>query len=192
MTPTPLFVRFCALGAPACLFLYGILRWIDGLDGDHGPGVAWNIGHTLFFVAFLLLGALMVGARRLVPSIPPRQRAVAGVATVAALIGAASFLWVTLGDLFPGLRDSAPLPGPLEAVGPLLFQIGALTLLIQLAVARRLPPWSPVLVFLGFLAIGVNLDLLPLGAALIGVGLAPVATTGAPGRVIAPPRTGAP
>jgi hypothetical protein len=192
MTPTPLFVRFCALGAPAFLFLYGILRWIDGADGDHGPGVAWNVGHTLFFVAFVLLGILAAGAPRLVPSLAPRQRAFAGVAAAGALSGAACFLWVTLGDLFPGLRDRAPLPGTLETAGPLLFQIGALTLLIQLAVGRRLPASSPVLVFLGFLAIGVNLDLLPLGAALIGVGLAPVATTGAPGRVIAPPRPGAP
>jgi hypothetical protein len=183
MTPTPLFVRFCAFGAPACLFLYGILRWIDGLDGDHRPGFAWNVGHTLFFVAFVLLGALLVGVRRLAPSLPPWQRVVAGAATVVALLGAACFLWVTLGDLFPGLREGASLPGVVKAVGPLVFQIGALTLLIQLAIARRLPTWSPVLVFLGFLAIGATLDLLPLGAALIGVGLGPAALAEAPSPV---------
>jgi hypothetical protein len=34
--------------------------------------------------------------------------------------------------------------------------------------------WSPVLVFLGFVAIAVNLDLLPFASILVGVGLAPL------------------
>lgn len=46
--------------------------------------------------------------------------------------------------------------------------------------ARRTPAagWSPVLVFAGFLAVGADLDLLPLGALLIGAGLAPLAVSG--------------
>jgi hypothetical protein len=168
MTSTPRLVRFAALVAPACLFVYGILRWIDGLDGHHDRGALWNVGHTFFFIGFVLLAVLMIGIRPLVP----RGRATAGVATVAAVAGAGCFLWVTLGDLFASFPE---LPGPLKLVGPLLFEVGALTLLIQLVLARRLTAWSPVLVFLGFVAIAINLDLLPLAAVLEAVGLAPLA-----------------
>jgi hypothetical protein len=168
MTSKPPLVRFCALVAPACMLVYGVLRWLDGLDGHHGPGVFWNVGHTFFFVAFVLLATLMVGIRPLVP----RAHATAGVATVAAVAGAACFLWVTLGDLFSSFPA---LPDALQLIGPLLFEVGALTLLIQLVLARQVTAWSPVLVFLGFLAIAINLDLLPLGAVLVGVGLAPLA-----------------
>jgi hypothetical protein len=61
MTATPPLVRFSALVAPTLLLLYGLLRLIDGLDGDHGPALAWNLGHTLFFIAFVLFGVLIVG-----------------------------------------------------------------------------------------------------------------------------------
>jgi hypothetical protein len=95
---------------------------------------------------------------------------------VAALLGAACFLWVILGDLFSSV---AGLPDALQLIGPLLLQVGALTLLTQLVLARprRLPVWSPVLMFAGFLAVGADLDLLPLGALLVGAGLAPLAVT---------------
>jgi hypothetical protein len=168
MTSTSPLVRFCALVAPACILVYGIMRWIDGFDGHRGSGPFWNVGHAFFFIAFVLLAALMIGIRPLVP----RGQVAAGAATVAAVAGAACFLWVTLGDLFSSVPS---LPDWLQLVGPLLFQVGALTLLIQLVIARRMTAWSPVLVFLGFVAIAVNLDLLPLGAALVGVGLAPLA-----------------
>jgi hypothetical protein len=65
-----------------------------------------------------------------------RVRIIATFATVAALFGAACFLWVILGDLFAAIHDAAPLPDPLEMAGPLLFQLGILTLLIQLVTAR--------------------------------------------------------
>ena len=67
MEANPPLVRFCAVAAPALLFLYGVLRLVDGRDGDHGPGWAWNAGHTLFFVAFVLLGTLVVAMRLRVP-----------------------------------------------------------------------------------------------------------------------------
>jgi hypothetical protein len=167
-SPSPL-VRVCALVAPACLFVYSVLRWIDGLDGHHDHNsLYWNVGHGFFFVGFLLLAALMIGLRPLVP----RGAVVAGVATVAAVAGAACFEWVTLGDLF----DSFPaLPDVLQIVGPLLFEVGALTLLVQLVVARRVTVWSPVLVFLGFVALAVDMELLPLASVLVAVGLAPLA-----------------
>lgn len=171
----PAYARVSAVAAPALLLLYGVLRFIDGLDGHHG-GVLWNVGHSAFFVSFVLLAVLLAGITAVAVSIAPRQRALPIAALVAALLGTAAFLWVDLGDLFSSV---APLPGPLQLVGPLLFETGALILLVRLVLTtpRLLPAWSPIAIFAGFLAIGVLLDLLPLGALLIGVGLAPLWST---------------
>jgi hypothetical protein len=167
-------IRFCAVAAPVFLLVYGVLRWWDGRDGHHGPGLPWNLGHAFFFAAFVLLGVLVVAIRG---EIVQRRRALATVAMVVALFGVACFLWVIAGDLSTRFHDAVALPDALELIGPLLFQLGALTLLVLLVLARprRLPPWAPVAVLAGFLAIGANLDLLPLGAILIGAGLAPLA-----------------
>lgn len=176
MTRIPPFIRFSALAAPLLLFLYGVFRLIDGLDGDHGPGFAWNVGHTLFFGAFVLLGVLLVGLRTLVPAKTGWTRVVASVATIAGLFGAGCFLWVIAGDLSADFHDAAPLPETLELVGPLAFQLGMLTLLVMLATVRprRLTIWSPVLILAGFALVGANLDLIPLGALVVLAGLAPL------------------
>jgi hypothetical protein len=99
---------------------------------------------------------------------------------VAGMFGAGCFVWVTLGDLFSGLADSAPLPDPLELAGPIAFQ---LTLLILLAAVRprQLPVWSPALVFLSFVLIAVSLGLIPLAAVSLMAGLAPLARNYTPG-----------
>ncbi|WBB70800.1 hypothetical protein [Micromonospora sp. WMMD812] len=169
-------LRVASLGAPVLLLLYGILRLLDGLDGGHGPGWAWNVGHTLFFASIALFAVLAVGLRRMLLAATPRLRVLTEVATAAALSGSAAFLWVILGDLVAGLADAAPLPDPLLLVGPLLFQLGLLTLLVQAATVRprRLPRWAPPVVLLGFAAIAVNLDLLPIAGALIFAGLLPL------------------
>jgi hypothetical protein len=185
MTSTPPLVRFAAVAAPVLLLLYGLLRLVDGLDGAHGPGLAWNLGHTLFFIAFVLLGGLTVGLRQLVPVATARIRALANSATVAGMAGAACFLWVILGDLFPDFDDAVPVPDAVQMTGPLLFQVGTLTLLILLATLRprRLPAWSPVLVLAGFVLFAVNLDLIPVGALLVLAGLAPLARDDQPAPV---------
>jgi hypothetical protein len=106
------------------------------------------------------------------------------------VFGAACFLWGIAGDVFVRFHDTAPVPGPLQLAGPLLFQVGMLTLLILLVTARprRLPAWSPLLVLLGFVLIAVNLDLLPASALLILAGLAPLAVAGhRPPTVAGPP-----
>ncbi|MFC0508231.1 hypothetical protein [Micromonospora costi] len=169
-------LRLVAVTAPVLLLLYGILRLADGLDGDHGPGWAWNTGHSLFLASIVLFAALAVGLRRVLLADGPRLRALTDIATGATLAGAAGFVWVILGDLFAGLADAAPLPDPLFAVGPLLFQLGLLTLLVQAATVRprRLPRWAPPVTFVGFAAIAVNLDLLPVAGALIFAALLPL------------------
>lgn len=182
MTRTSPLVKLAALAAPTLVFLYGVLWYIDGLDGHRGSGLAWNLGHTLFFVAFVLFGMLIIGLRRLVRHTVAWKQAVANISTVAALSGVACFLWVILGDVFARLQDTAPLPDPLKTAGPLLFQLGLLALLIRLVIARprRLPAWCPMLVFLGFVSIGVSLSLLPIGAILIMAGFFPLAVTRRP------------
>ncbi|MEQ7125367.1 hypothetical protein ABN034_12680 [Actinopolymorpha sp. B11F2] len=42
------------------------------------------------------------------------------------------------------------------------------TLAVLLTLGHRLPVWSPVLLVLGFVAISVDLGLMPLGGALLG------------------------
>ncbi|MER5986577.1 hypothetical protein [Streptomyces sp. NPDC001787] len=179
MTSRLVGVKSPALIAPLMLLLYGLLRLIDGLDGEHGPGLAWNLGHTLFLIGFALFGAVTVRLRQLVPATAVRRRFLANMAAAVGLFGVACFLWVILGDLFADLDAAAPLPEPLKMIGPLAFQLGWLTLLVMLAYTepRLLPAWSPLLVLAGFLLFAADLDLLPIGALLLMAGLTPVART---------------
>jgi hypothetical protein len=177
MTSTTRTTRLFCLLIPVLLLMYGVLRLIDGMDGHHGPGVAWDLGHTFFLGSFLLLGAFVVMLRRLVPARTARTRAAANTAAVAGVFGAVCFVWVILGDLFPRFADSASLPGPLEMVGPLAFELGMVALMTMLAAARprQLPVWSPVLVLASFALITVSLDLIPLAALVLMAGLTPLA-----------------
>ncbi|MGW0860325.1 hypothetical protein [Streptomyces sp. NPDC002690] len=169
-----------ALVAPLLLVLYGVLRLVDGLDGKHGPGLAWNLGHSLFFAGFLLFGVVTFRLRRIALAATPGRRHLANVATAVSLFGIACFLRVILGDLFAALDDAAPLPDPLKLAGPLAFQLGLLVLLVLPVAAqpRALPVWSPLLVLAGFLLFSVHLDLLPVGGLLLTAGLLPVARPG--------------
>jgi hypothetical protein len=162
-------IRFSAAAAPALLLLYGLLRVVDGLDGDRHNGPAWDLGHLAFFAGIVLFAVLAVALRR-----TDRPALLLDLTVVATVFGAGCFLWVILGDLFESFQQSAPLPDALKLVGPALFEVGLLVLLVRQVVLRRLPIWSPVAVLVGFAAIGVNLDLLPIGAALVLVGLLPL------------------
>jgi hypothetical protein len=130
--------------------------------------------------------------RHLVAAGPHTRRIAATVATVslvAGLVGVAAFCWVIVGDLFTSFGEALPLPDSVYVAGPLMFQVGLLVLLVQQVFIspRGLPYWSPLLVFVGFVPIAVNLDLLPLGALLILAGLAPLTRSRRQG-VRMPPR----
>jgi hypothetical protein len=176
----PGIVRSCALAAPALMLVYALLRVVDGVDGDRHNGPAWDLGHLAFFVAVALFAVLAVALRALDRPAATPARILVDVATIAVLAGAGCFLWVIAGDLSEDFHSAAPLPAALQLIGPLLFQAGLLVLLVRLVLARRLPAWSPLLVLLGFAAIGLNLDLLPLGAVLVLVALLPLAFARAP------------
>jgi hypothetical protein len=196
--------RICYVAAPACLLGYGILRLIDGLDGSHGPGPAWSAGHLLFLASMLLFAIVLYGLWQALP----RYRAAGAVAVVAGVVGVLAFCRVILVDLIVGFEsvdraamnrdygryDGFPggLPsgftGALDNVGPPLLIVGLLTLTILLASLRprRLRWWSPVAILAGFVAISASLDLLPLGGALLGVALLPMALSGRTGAAVVP------
>lgn len=170
-------LRPAAVTASLLLFGYGILRLIDGWDGVRDKqGWAWLTGHSLFLLGVVLFGAVIVGLRGLLLAASPRQRALTEAATVTGLVGAAAFVWVILGDLFAGFADAVPPPDPVLIGGPALFEVGLLVLLVRAALVqpRLLPAWAPGTVFAGFAAIAVELDLLPVGAALVLAGLLPL------------------
>ncbi len=183
----PRILSFAALAAPLLMFGYGLFWLLDGQDGSHGPGFAWYAGHTLFFLSFLGYGALLLGLRRVTRGTP------AAVLTGVGLAGVAAFLWVIATDLVPALDGAVETPDLVMIAGPLLFEVGAVGLLI-LAVRRRLVPWwSPVVVTVGFLPIAASLSLLSVAAAIILAGLWPFArTAGAHLREEVPPEVSYP
>ncbi|MEU4695163.1 hypothetical protein [Actinoplanes sp. NPDC023714] len=172
MSSKHVIVRRTAIAGPVLMFGYGVLRFIDGLDGDRGNGLAWDAGHVAFFVAMVLFSVLAVAARPLTPNWARRTGA---VAVAAALFGIGCFLWVIAGDLSDRFREAAPLPDVLEAGGSALFPLGMLILLGLLVAARRLPVWSPLLFGAGIVGITVDLDMLPFSSLIILAALAPLA-----------------
>ncbi|MEU2613005.1 hypothetical protein ABZ570_15705 [Micromonospora sp. NPDC007271] len=168
-------LRPTAVTASLLLLGYGVLRLIGGLDGPRDKSAwPWMIGHTLFLFGIVAFAAVMVGLHGLLRADSSRLWAVDDVAAVAGLVGAVGFGWVILGDLFPRFADAVGAPELVLAGGPVLFNLGLLTLLFRAARVRLLPVWGPVLVLVGFVAIAVNLDLLPIGAALVLAGLFPL------------------
>ena len=77
------------------------------------------------------------------------------------------------------------LPSAVWNLGPILFEVGLIVLAVQLAVLhpRRLAYWSPALIVIGFVCIMINLNLLPVGAALFVLALAPPAWRSAGNRL---------
>jgi hypothetical protein len=162
---------------------YGLIRLIDGANGDRGPGLAWTSGHLLFLVGLLLFGAVMVIARNTLTARRPLDTA----AMIVGLVGVAAFVRVILIDLIVGFRagdhadmstirdhyDGWPVDlgiyPALEVLGPILFLAGLLTLAVLLTVERRLPVWAAPALVAGFVLISANLDLMPVGGALLGL-----------------------
>jgi hypothetical protein len=166
-------IRISAIGAPALIVFYGLLRLVDVLEANQSHGFNWNLGHVLFFFAFILFGMLSLELRKLIHSKTKSSKVLSYIFTIAVLFGDLCFLWGILGDLFKHLNT---LPALLKIIGPLLFQVGMLGLLIMLVAMRPqlLPFWSPVLVFAGFLIFAINLNLLPIGGIIILFGLLPL------------------
>ena len=106
MTSNSVTVRRAAILAPGLMLVYGVFRFLDGLDGDRGNGFAWDAGHVAFFLAMVLFGVLAVAVR---PLLPAGARRPGTVVTGATLAGIGCFLWVIAGDLSPR-RTRRPAP----------------------------------------------------------------------------------
>jgi hypothetical protein len=174
-----------AFAAPLLLLAYGVLRWIDGLDGHRKGGPAWDLGHLAFLasmVTFVLLAVALYRRARL-------GRRAALVAAAAAILGSGCMIWVILGDLAASFRDGYPLPDLLQTAGPIAFVLGMIGLLSLQVAAGRLPVWSPMLFFAGYTAISINLDLLPPAALILLGALYPLASAAAPVRAAPASRT---
>lgn len=157
---------------PALLMVYAVARWIDGRDGTHGPGSAWNVGHVAFLFAFLGFGLLSLAFRRRTQA----PRVAVNAAAAASLIGVVLFVWVIVTDLVPELDERASLPEAIMAAGPLLFIIGFVTLLALHARSLKVSRWAlaPLAALVALFLVGANLDLLPVTSVLLLVALWPV------------------
>ncbi|MDQ0992103.1 hypothetical protein [Streptomyces sp. V3I7] len=172
------------LYGPLLLGAYGLLRILDGLDGERGPGPAWTAGHLCFLAGVLLL---VLGYHRIRPLTLDTRLTTAAFWTTCA--GALALGVQFTADVVSGFAAAdhqamsdivgrfMAIPGvepAFYAYGPLLFFLGQLTLTVQLAARKVLKPWAPPLVLADSLLAYADKDLIPLGAALLLYSYAPL------------------
>ncbi|MEU4739581.1 hypothetical protein AB0G02_03820 [Actinosynnema sp. NPDC023658] len=171
------------VAAPLLVLTYGVARVVDGFDGERGPGPAWTIGHLAFVAALVLFIRIFQRMRGL---IGPRARITAVVATLGALalLGQFSVDLVTgfLNDDHAGMaamsREIRTTPGVallFYDLGPYLFYLGQLVLVVQLALGRHVKAWTPLLVLADLAMPFVDKDLIPVGAVLLLISFWPLA-----------------
>jgi hypothetical protein len=169
--------RTAFIAAPLLTFAYGVIRILDGLDGSRGPGLAWTTGHLAFLGAMVAFVFVFAQMRRMAD----RDT----LSTVAAAVGTAGALAlfgqfavdVVAGSLSTDhlgmsllIADVRSTPGVALAVydvGPYLFYIGQLALVVQLSAMRRISAWTPLLVVFDLVTPFVDKDLIPLGAIVL-------------------------
>ncbi|MEJ3744436.1 hypothetical protein WEI85_14210 [Actinomycetes bacterium KLBMP 9797] len=181
MTP-----RATLAAAPLLISLYGVLRLIGKADDQYGPGLDWQAAHLAGLAGMVLFVPVTLLLGRLLPRTP--WRAVAVGLTLVGLVctmvqfgadiveGLMAADRAEMSDLSQQFRDVPGVDLAFYAVGPQLFFVGLLVLAVLLAVARRLPWWSPVLMLVGIALPLVTLDFIPLTGLLLAGALWPAAT----------------
>ncbi|WP_380278711.1 hypothetical protein [Kitasatospora purpeofusca] len=180
---------FAVVAAPVLIALYGGIRL---LDGSREPGPGWLVGHGLMLLGLLLFGPVLaaLGRGRGVWGRAVAGVAFAGLAASLGQIGIDLYVGAVAVDkadqhrLFDGIQSR---PGVLPAfysVGPLLFHVGLLALLVLAAAGagRVLRWWSPVLVLAGTVLTAADLAFVPVAAGCYLVALAPLGGFGAAAR----------
>ncbi|WP_344314538.1 hypothetical protein [Fodinicola feengrottensis] len=174
------------LAAPVFVFLYGLVRL---LGGRQGPGFGWTFGHLAFLVGLALFALVVLELRRQVTVGGGRWQLYGTVAAAVAGIGLLAQFGQILIDLMVGLQATTKtamttsfhqvdaIPGVVPAVytvGPVLFYVGLLALVGLLAVRwpSRLTVASAVLVGIGVILPPIGLNLIPIAAVVLLVGLA--------------------
>jgi hypothetical protein len=169
--------RIAFLGAPLLTLTYGVIRIIDGLDGARGPGLAWTTGHLAFLGAMALFVVVFRWMRRLAGG-NALSTVLAAVASAGALALSVQFgIDVVAGlmaddHLAMSLLTERARQNPVVSLlaydlGPYLFYLGQLALVIQLAGLRRVTAWTPLLVLADLLMPFIDKDLIPDGAVIL-------------------------
>lgn len=172
------------VAGPVLLGAYGVIRLLDGLDGVRGPGLAWTAGHLCFIAGVVMLGTGLVRMRRLAGRTMP-----AGLGLGLGLFGCGALVVQFAADVVAGWISAdhdamehavgrfQDLPGVVPvfySVGPLLFFVGQLVLVMLLARRRLLRPWAPLLVLADSVLPFLDKDLIPVGAVLLLLSYAPL------------------
>ncbi|MBM7493584.1 hypothetical protein JOD64_004806 [Micromonospora luteifusca] len=173
------------IAAPVLVMSYGIIRLVDGLDGERGPGPAWTIGHLAFIGALVAFISVFWQMRRMTGG-----RVLATVFATAGTFGALALITQFSIDLVAGLlatdnygmsmtiHQVRTLPGISQLAydfGPYAFYLGQLALVVLLAVQRRVKVWTPILVLADLATPFIDKDLIPLGSVLLLVSFLPLA-----------------
>src|ERR1700689_1465051 len=98
------FTRISFIAAPAFLFIYGVAYFFDGLDGSYGPGLAWTIGHIMFFLGLVTFGVVIIGLYLRIERKITWRKVFAGCAVIIGLVGLIAFIRSPIIDIIAGLR----------------------------------------------------------------------------------------
>jgi hypothetical protein len=177
--------RIAFIAAPLLVLAYGVIRILDGLDGSRGPGLAWTSGHLAFMAALILFVATFLQMRRMAGgntlSTVNAGLGIFGVLTLLAqfgidlVVGFMSADHAAMSVLFDQVQAVFGVPFLVYEGGPLLFFVGQVAIVGQLAVQRRVKVWAPVLVLLDCVVPFIDKDLMPLGAVFLLISFAPLA-----------------
>ncbi|MFJ3203171.1 hypothetical protein [Streptomyces sp. NPDC086989] len=186
MSKTP-WQRTAFTAGPLCMTAYGLVRLTDG---EHGPGLAWSLGHLFFLAAVSCFVPIVLAMRRTaLPGRGPAGRGLAATGAVTGLLGITAVVAQavidlvvgflsedreTMNDFFRQVKSHAGVEPAVYTVGPLLFYVGLLLLMTQLAALRRIAAWRPAVVVAGVVLTGVSLDLLPVAGLLLLLAFAPL------------------
>jgi multisubunit Na+/H+ antiporter MnhB subunit len=169
--------RIPFIAAPILMLVYGLIRIVDGFDGERGPGPAWTIGHLVFIVAMVMFLLVFRHLHRLAG-----RDTLSTVTLVVAAVGAVALVGQFGVDIVSGLLadDHARMAEisrsvhrnqlvslAIYDVGPYLFYAGQFVLVVQLAVTRRIAGWTPFLLLVDLIMPLVDKDLIPIGAAAL-------------------------
>jgi hypothetical protein len=172
------------LAAPVLTFVYGGLRLLDGLDGEHGPGFAWTAGHLAFIAALALFVSIFWTLRGMVG-----RGVVATVLTGLGFVGVAALFVQFSIDLVVGFlsADHAAMSARFEVIQavpgvqavvydivPMLLYVALLALIVQLAAQRRVKLWIALLTLGGLLIPVAGKDLMPLAAICMLIAFLPI------------------
>ncbi|WP_150236634.1 hypothetical protein [Streptomyces albofaciens] len=178
--------RSAFIAGPGCMAAYGLIRLVDT---ERGPGLAWSVGHLFLLAGVLLFVPVLLGLRRLAVRQGGTQRAVGTGLTALGLVGVAAVAvqagidllvaYVSadheaMRELFARIQGVPGVMPAVYTVVPVLFYVGLLLLLGQLAALRVISAWRPLAVVVGTVAMTATLDLLPVAALLFLLALAPL------------------